>query len=129
MAAQTIVEGRGATRALLTAHPDLTAIYCTTDTLAIGALRECHLLGVRVPEDVSVAGFSDLEIVSQLDPPLSTAHIPTEQIGTCIADFLIDRINGRIGPEKIELEANVIIRQSTGPVRAAPRSARPRRAV
>jgi LacI family transcriptional regulator len=129
VAAQTIVEGRGATRALLTAHPDLTAIYCTTDTLAIGALRECHLLGLRVPEDVSVAGFSDLEIVSQLDPPLSTVHIPTDQIGTCIAEFLIDRISGRTGPEKFELEANVIIRQSTGPVRAASRSGRPRRAV
>jgi LacI family transcriptional regulator len=129
VAAQTIVEGRTATRALLTAHPDLTAIYCTTDTLAIGALRECHLRGLRVPEDVSVAGFSDLEIVSHLDPPLSTVHIPTDQIGTCIADFLIDRISGRIGPEKIELEAKIIIRQSTGPVRAAIRSGRPRRAV
>jgi len=127
--AQTIVEGRGATRALLTAHPDLTAIYCTTDTLAIGALCECRVRGLRVPEDVSVAGFSDLEIVSQLDPPLSTVHIPTDQIGTCIADFLIDRISGRAGPEKFELEANVIIRQSTGAVRAATRSGRPRRAV
>jgi LacI family transcriptional regulator len=126
--AQTIVEGRGATRALLTVHPNLTAIYCTTDTLAIGALCECRVLGLRVPEDVSVAGFSDLEIVSQLDPPLSTVHIPTDQIGTCIADFLIDRISGRTGPEKFELEANVIIRQSTGPVRAATGSGRPRRA-
>ena len=51
--AQTIVEGRGATRALLTVHPNLTAIYCTTDTLAIGALCECRVLGLRVPEDVS----------------------------------------------------------------------------
>ena len=129
VAAQTIVEGRGATRALFTAHPELTAIYCTTDTLAIGALCECRVLGLRVPQDVSVAGFSDLEIVSQLDPPLSTVHIPTDQIGTCIADFLIDRISGRTGPEKFELEANVIIRQSTGPVRTATRSGRPRRAI
>ena len=62
--AQTIVEGRAATRALLAAHPDLTAIYCTTDTLAIGALCECRALGIRVPQDVSVAGYSDLEIVA-----------------------------------------------------------------
>jgi len=129
VAAQTIVEGRGAARALLTAHPELTAIYCTTDTLAIGALGECRALGLRVPEDVSVAGFSDLDIVSQLDPPLSTVHIPTDQIGTCTADFLIDRISGRAGPEKIELDAKIIVRQSTGPVRAATRSGRRRRAV
>jgi LacI family transcriptional regulator len=127
--AQTIVEGRGATRALLAAHPELTAIYCTTDTLAIGALSECRMLGLRVPEDVSVAGFSDLEIVSQLDPPLSTVHIPTDQIGTRTADFLIDRISGRASPEKIELEAEIIIRQSTGAVRVATRSGRRRRAV
>ncbi|MFI5021754.1 MAG: LacI family DNA-binding transcriptional regulator [Alphaproteobacteria bacterium] len=115
--AQTIVEGRTATRALLTAHPDLTAIYCTTDTLAIGALFECRALGVRVPEDVSVAGFSDLEIVSQLAPSLSTVHIPADRIGSRTADFLLDQIKGRVGPRKIELEADVIIRQSTGPAR------------
>lgn len=125
--AQTIADGRSATRALLTEHPDLTAICCTTDTLAIGVLRECRALGIAVPEEVSVAGFSDLEIVAQLDPPLSTVHIPADHIGTRIADFLLDRINGRIGPSKIELEANVIIRQSTGPARARSGIRRPRR--
>jgi LacI family transcriptional regulator len=126
--AQTIVEGRTATRALLSAHPELTAICCTTDTLAIGALSECRALGVRVPEDVSVVGYSDLDIVAELDPPLTTVHIPADRIGTRVADYLLDRINGREGPNKIELEAEVIIRGSTGPVRAAP-ALRPRRAV
>ena len=50
--AQTIHAGRGATRALLQANQALTALCCTTDTLAIGALLECKALGVRVPEDV-----------------------------------------------------------------------------
>jgi LacI family transcriptional regulator len=115
--AQTIVDGRDATRSLLARHRDLTAICCTTDTLAIGALLECRALGVRVPADVSVAGYSDLEIVAELDPPLSTVHIPADRIGTHTADFLLDRINGRAGPTKIEVEADVIIRQSTGPAR------------
>jgi LacI family transcriptional regulator len=115
--AQTIAAGRRAAQALLNAHPGLTALCCTTDTLAIGALLECKALGVRVPADVSVAGFSDLEIVAELDPPLSTVHIPADLIGTRTADFLLDRINGRAGARKIELEANVIIRQSTGPAR------------
>ncbi|MBI1777775.1 MAG: LacI family DNA-binding transcriptional regulator [Proteobacteria bacterium] len=124
--AQTIVDGRAATRMLLSQHSDLTAIFCTTDTLAIGALLECHKLGIGVPEQISVAGFSDLEIVSQLDPPLSTVHIPADRIGTMIADFLLDCIDGRAGPKKIELEADVVIRQSTGPVRAANKSRRRR---
>ena len=129
VAAQTIVEGRGATRALVAAHPDLTAIYCTTDTLAIGTLCECRALGVRVPQDISVAGYSDLEIVSELDPALSTVHIPAERIGIRTADFLIDRITGRSGPTTIELEAEIIIRRSTGPVRAASRFGGRRRAL
>ena len=120
VAEQTIVEGRRAMQALIAAHPDLTAIYCTTDTLAIGALCECRTLGIRVPEDISVAGYSDLEIVSHLDPALSTVHIPAEQIGTCTADFLVDRIRGRTGPKTIKLDAEIIVRRSTGPVRRVP---------
>jgi LacI family transcriptional regulator len=134
--AQTVADGRSATRALLAAQREVTAICCTTDTLAIGALLECRALGIAVPDEISVAGFSDLEIVAQLDPPLSTVHIPADRIGTLIADFLLDRIAGRLAPnetaareaDKIELDAEIIIRRSTGPVRAATASRRPRRA-
>jgi len=127
--AQTITDGRRATRALLAQRPEVTAICCTTDTLAIGVLCECRALGIRVPEEVSVAGFSDLDIVSELDPPLSTVHIPADRIGVGIAEFLLARIAGRRGPKKIELEATMIIRGSTGPVREAARSGRRRRAI
>lgn len=127
--AQTIPEGRAATRRLLSDHADLTAICCTTDTLAIGALFECRALGIKVPEHVSIAGFSDLEIVAHLDPPLTTVHIPADRIGSRIADFLLDRIHGRRGPRKIELEASLIIRQSTGPARSTILIRRSSRAV
>ncbi|SDR12607.1 transcriptional regulator, LacI family [Rhizobiales bacterium GAS191] len=125
--AQTIPAARQAMRALLTQHPDLTAICCTTDTLAIGVLFECRALGIPVPEHISVTGFSDLEIVAHLDPPLTTVHIPADRIGSTIADFLLDRIDGRAGPDKIELEAEIVIRQSTGPVRPAIPARRSRR--
>jgi LacI family transcriptional regulator len=121
---QTIPAGRRATRDLLAAHPDITAICCTTDTLAVGVLSECRALGVHVPQHVSLTGFSDLEIVSELDPPLSTVRIPADEIGTRIADFLLERIAGRTGPKKIELETSVVIRGSTGPARAAALSRR-----
>jgi LacI family transcriptional regulator len=121
-ARQTVVDGRTAARTLLSKHRDMTAICCTTDTLAVGALCECRALGVGVPEQVSVIGCSDLEIVSQLDRALTTVHIPADRIGTAIADFLLDRINGKTGPQKIELEASLVIRDSAGPVRrVAPR--------
>jgi len=126
---QTILAGRRATRALLTAHPEITAICCTTDTLAVGALCECRALGLSVPEHLSLTGFSDIEIVAELDPPLSTVRIPTDEIGTRIADFLLDRIAGKTGPKKIELEASLVIRGSSGPARAPARAKTPRRVV
>ena len=119
---QTIQAGRRATRALMAAHTGLTAICCTTDTLAVGALSELRELDIRVPDHVSVTGFSDLEIVSELDPPLSTIRIPADEIGAGIADFLLDRIAGKTGPKKIELQASVVVRGSTGPARTAARS-------
>ena len=112
---QSIADGRSATRALLSECPGLTAICTTTDTLAIGALRECRALGRRVPADISVSGFSDLRIAAELDPPLTTVHIPAEELGRRIAEFLLDRISGRAGPSKVRLEARVVIRGSTGP--------------
>src|SRR5258708_9425488 len=84
--AQTIGNGRLAARRLLEENPQLTAICCTTDTLAIGALSECRARAIRVPEDISVAGFSDLEIVAELDPPHTTTHIPPATIRALIAD-------------------------------------------
>ena len=127
--AQTIPEARKAVRALLEKHPDLTAICCTTDTLAIGALFECRALGIAVPEHVSISGFSDLEIVAHLDPPLTTVHLPADRIGSTIADFLLARIDRRTGPNKIELPAKLVIRQSTGPARPAVRARRRPRAI
>jgi LacI family transcriptional regulator len=120
---QTVAAGRLAARDLLARHRGLTAICCTTDTLAIGALLECRALGVAVPDQVSVAGFSDLDIVAELDPPLSTVHIPADRLGTATAEFLLDRIAGRSGPDKIELEATLAMRGSTGPARASRRRA------
>src|SRR5258708_4974309 len=118
--AQTIEAGRSATRALLAAHGDITAICCTTDTLAIGVLFECRALGIPIPDALSVAGFSALEIVSQLDPALSTVHIPADLIGTRIADFLLDRIGGASGSEKIAAEAGGINRPTPRAERAPP---------
>lgn len=109
-----IAYGRTAAHALLTEHPEITAICCTADSLAIGALFECRELGIRVPEEVSVTGFDDLEIVSHLDPGLTTAHAPADWIGERVAEFLLCRIQGKPCPKKTELQANVIIRKSTG---------------
>lgn len=113
-----IADGRSGTRALMQRHPELTAICGTADALAIGALFELHEMGLKVPEDISVAGYDDLEIVRHLDPTLTTVHVPVEQIGQRVADYLLGRIEGRSMPMKTELEANLVLRDSTARPRA-----------
>src|SRR5690606_31179034 len=108
-----LADGRGATRALMRAHPGLTAICGTADALAIGALFELRAMGIAVPGEVSVAGYDDLEIVRHLDPTLTTVHVPVEEIGVRVADYLLGCIEGRAMQMKTELEANLVLRDST----------------
>jgi LacI family transcriptional regulator len=117
--AHRIEAGRAATRRLLQDHPELTAICGTADALAIGALFELRELGIAVPHEVSVAGYDDLEIVRHLNPTLTTVHVPVEELGLRVADYLLGCIEGRAMPMKTELKAELVQRESTGPVRTA----------
>lgn len=115
-----LADGRSAARALMRAHPQITAICGTADALAIGALFELRAMGIAVPGEVSVAGYDDLEIVRHLDPTLTTVHVPVEEIGVRVADYLLGCIEGPAMPMKTELEANLVLRDSTARVRTAP---------
>jgi len=115
-----LADGRSAARALMRANPQITAICGTADALAIGALFELRAMGIAVPGEVSVAGYDDLEIVRHLDPTLTTVHVPVEEIGVRVADYLLGCIEGRAMPMKTELEANLVLRDSTARVRTAP---------
>lgn len=117
--AHKLADGRSATRALMRSHPELTAICGTADALAIGALFELRTMGISVPGEVSVAGYDDLEIVRHLDPTLTTVHVPVEEIGMRVADYLLGCIEGRAMPMKTELEATLVLRDSTARVRTA----------
>lgn len=114
-----LADGRSAARALMRAHPQLTAICGTADALAIGALFELRTMGISVPGEISVAGYDDLEIVRHLDPTLTTVHVPVEEIGLRVADYLLGCIEGRAMPMKTELEANLVLRDSTARARTA----------
>jgi LacI family transcriptional regulator len=118
----TIANGRRAFANLLSANSKLTAIICTTDILAVGALAEARHLGVRVPEDVSVVGFDDVEIAAQVDPPLTTLNVPAVEIGRLAADSLVSAIEGGSIPMSTRLAARLVVRASAGVVRGGPPS-------
>jgi LacI family transcriptional regulator, galactose operon repressor len=108
--------GRRAARRLITSNPALTAIVCTNDVMALGALRELRDNGLRVPHDVSVTGFDDIKLAQFSDPCLTSVHISCEKIGRVICDRLF-------GPpalleRQFVIDPELVLRDSTGPARS-----------
>lgn len=108
----SVGSGRGALKRLITADPDITAVVCTSDALAVGALAECRALGLSVPRDISITGYDDVEIALHTDPPLTTVNVPAREIGRLAADHLISAIAGRAPPASTALPTQLMIRAS-----------------
>jgi len=87
-----------------------------SDAMAIGVLRAAREMGLRVPEDVSVVGFDDIDISQHTNPPLTTVHQPIRQKGESAVRLLLSVVERRDQrPEHIRLETRLIVRGSTGP--------------
>lgn len=92
------------------------AVFCFNDTMAIGALRALRERGVRVPEDIAVAGFDDIEEGQFAAPPLTTIRPDKDAIARIAVERLVARIGGQGGAgEEIEVGFNLVVRESTGP--------------
>jgi LacI family gluconate utilization system Gnt-I transcriptional repressor len=123
--------GRGL-RELLALAPSADAAFCSNDTLALGALFECHRLGVRVPDDLALAGFGDLDASAYAVPSLTTVRPPGEEIGRRAAGLVLERAEAarrRPGRRtRIDLGFTLLVRESTsaarGPARKIPSDAR-----
>lgn len=105
---------RTATEQFLTAHPDLTALLCFSDQLAIGASQAAQRLGRNVPADISIVGFDDVPRAAAWDPPLTTVRQPLVDKGRAAADLLLELIDGH-PPRRIELPIELVVRASTAP--------------
>jgi len=90
-----------------------TAVFAGDDHIAFGVMNALTEAGLRVPADVSVIGFDDQALASQLRPHLTTVRQPAAGIGTAAADMLLSRIGGADGSTPIKLEPELIVRQST----------------
>ncbi|MET7551977.1 LacI family DNA-binding transcriptional regulator [Streptomyces sp. NPDC005133] len=78
--------GGAALKTLLTAHPDVTAVFTFNDIIAIGVLREARRLGRSVPQDLAVIGFDGLQLGSLVEPPLSSVALDTRKLGALAID-------------------------------------------
>jgi LacI family transcriptional regulator len=114
----THLAGYQAIQHLLQLRPRPTAIFARNDYTAVGALQALREAGLRVPEDISLAGFDNIPLASAVSPALTTVSQPTEEEGRLAAEFLITRIerpHEEIARRELTLECNLIVRASTAP--------------
>lgn len=95
-----------------------TAVTCHNDLVALGLCRALDELGLRVPEDVSVIGYDDLQILGYLPATsrLTSVRVPKFEVGRTAAEILHERIeNPSLGPRKVYLRADLRVRETTAP--------------
>jgi DNA-binding LacI/PurR family transcriptional regulator len=118
----TIDAGRNSAHALLAAVPDLTAIFVSNDLPALGVLQAAADLGLRVPEDLSVVGITDIQLAHQVRPPLTTVAVPTAEAAALAVDLLMRIIredDGAASAMSVTSTPRLVVRASTGRVRGA----------
>ncbi len=107
--------GRQAARELLESGFRPTAILCVNDFMAVGVMRELREEGLQIPRDVSVTGFDNIKLAEFCSPPLTTVHIPREQIGHIIFDNVLgDSRNEHDTGREIVIDPELVVRDSTG---------------
>lgn len=112
----SIAAGRGAMAALLSLRRPPSAVFAFDDLMAIGALEEIRRMGRRVPDDVAVVGFDDIDLAAHVDPPLTTIAQPKAAMGRLAADRLLDAIGAQSPPQNriVTLMPELVIRRSCG---------------
>lgn len=101
---------------LLARHPDTQAVMCVTDTAAFGVAMECHRRGIRVPEDLAIAGFGADEISTNCVPRLTTVDVGTYNIGTQAGEIIkaaLSQSQDGHTPRQVETSCTLIPREST----------------
>ena len=114
----TFEAGAQAVRQLLALPEQPTAIFCHNDAMAIGAIQEAKKLGLRVPQDLSIVGFDDIQFAQYCDPPLTTISQPRYEIGRQAMLMMLDLLKGNdVQAGSRLLEAKLVVRGSTAPPR------------
>lgn len=111
----TFGSGAAAMGELLSRRPCPTALFCSNDEMAIGAINAAKRAGLRVPDDISVVGFDDIEFAAAYDPPLTTVRQPRRALGRTAASLLTTALTGAEPRRAITLLAHeLVVRASSG---------------
>jgi LacI family transcriptional regulator len=91
-----------------------TAIFCANDSMAVGAISAVRAAGLRVPEEVAVAGFDDIPIGRYLSPSLSSVSVDVNRLGARAVELLCHAIAGDAPPAQELLQTRLVVRRSCG---------------
>jgi len=108
--------GYEAAAQIMTSGTIPTAIFASTDDMAAGVIKYLYSKGIRVPQDISVAGFDNIPLANQLSPSLTTIHQPIQAMSAMATEQLIASLDDDAICEKT-IESHLVRRESTGPVR------------
>ena len=93
-----------------------TAVFCASDYIAFGFISTLHRAGVRVPQDVSIVGFDDIDVADRYIPALTTIHQPRRAVGSSAAGHLLKLMNGELPENRhSQLDPWLVVRDSTAP--------------
>ncbi|MGP3922102.1 LacI family DNA-binding transcriptional regulator [Streptomyces sp. 8N616] len=108
--------GRDAGARLLALSPRPTAVFCANDLLALGVLQTLYGAGVRIPEDVALVGYDDIEFAAAAAVPLTSVRQPAFRMGRAAADLLIEETGGGAEEhehQRIVLQPELVVRESS----------------
>ena len=119
-----VASGREGLRRILAAEGEPpTALICTNDYIATGAIIEARHLRIDVPGQLSIAGFDDTDMSAHLNPPLTTVRVPSREMGEAVARYIIELLEHGHAEMPGPMEAKLIVRESTaapGKTKTAP---------
>ncbi|MEV0406183.1 LacI family DNA-binding transcriptional regulator [Actinoallomurus sp. NPDC050550] len=108
----TTGSGAEAMRRLLADEPDLDAVFAASDLMASGALQTLRRAGRRVPDDVAVVGFDDIDLARDTEPPLTTVRQPIDGIGRRMARQVLRLVAGEEIEPVVTLPTELVVRES-----------------
>ena len=109
----TLEDGFRAARALLVQNPDIDALICFNDIIGVGALEACDALGIKVPEQVAIIGFDDIELAGLNRIALTTLRVPKREIGVQVMQMLFNHLEGIAVPSEVVIDTELVQRRTT----------------
>jgi DNA-binding LacI/PurR family transcriptional regulator len=105
---------------LLNSKEEFTALFCGNDLIAIGAMQAIESMGLKVPDDIAIIGYDDINLSSMIKPALTTIRQPIKKMAKSAVDLLIEMIENRTllenNPKTLMFQMELVTRESSGPM-------------